>query len=161
MPNIEVVLADLNLPEHQRAVIDLVEMYCRDPLGNGRELSAEARARLIPGLQQLPTTLILLAYSGRQPVGIALCFRGFSTFSARPLLNVHDLAVHPDFRGQGVGRLLLGEVARAAGRLGCVKITLEVYEDNLSARKLYESCGFEQNRHPTAGGSLFFSKPLS
>jgi len=39
-----------------------------------------------------------------------VCFRGFSTFAAAPLINVHDLAVVPGFRGQGIGRRLLEAV---------------------------------------------------
>ncbi len=95
-------------------------------MGNSQDLPQEVRNRLIPGLQAHPTTLIFLAYRGDEAVGIAVCFRGFSTFVAKPLLNIHDLAVNPDCRGQGIGHLLLDQVEHRAHELGCCKLTLEV-----------------------------------
>ena len=77
-----------------------------------------------------------------EPAGIAVCFFGFSTFRARPLLNVHDLAVMPKYRRQGVGSALLRECENRALRAGCCKLTLEVQDDNLRARALYERFGF-------------------
>ncbi len=64
-------------------------------MGNGKSLSPEARRALIPGLQEHPTTVIFLAYQGGKAIGVAVCFLGFSTFDAKPLLNIHDLAVLP------------------------------------------------------------------
>ena len=133
MPNYEIVEADLSRAEHQHAVVELVDAYAADPMGNGRPLSAAVRSALIPGLQQHPTTIIFLAYKERTPVGIAVCFRGFSTFAARPLINIHDLAVLPRHRGTGAGRTLLEAVERKAREMGCCKITLEVQENNHTA----------------------------
>jgi len=65
-----------------------------------------------------------------------------STFAARPLLNLHDLAVLPERRGLGVGRALLEAVEARARDLGCCKLTLEVRQDNARAQALYESFGF-------------------
>ncbi|HEU4533517.1 MAG TPA: GNAT family N-acetyltransferase, partial [Polyangiaceae bacterium] len=108
------------------------------------------------------TTLIFLAYLEGRAVGVAVCFRGFSTFAARPLVNVHDLAVVPECRGRGVGRLLLQAVERKARALGCCKLTLEVLENNQRARNLYASLGFAQLAyHEDAGGALFLAKTLS
>src|SRR5262245_5275866 len=99
-------------------------------MGVGKALPEEVRRGLIPGLQRQPTTLVFLAWHGTTPVGIAICFVGFSTFLALPLINIHDLAVLPTYRGQGVGRLLLEQVAAKGGELGCCKLTLEVRADN-------------------------------
>jgi ribosomal protein S18 acetylase RimI-like enzyme len=160
-PPVEILEADLNLPEHQRAVVDLVDAYARDPMGNGGPLSDEVRRALIPGLQQHPTTIIFLAYAGEKAIGIAVCFLGFSTFAARPLINIHDLAVLSTHRGQGIGRLLLDAVGRKARDLDCCRITLEVLENNHAAKRLYESAGFAQAAYQqAAGGALFYSKPL-
>ena len=57
-------------------------------------------------------------------VGIATCFRGFSTFYARPTIYVHDLSVLPEQRGGGIGRRLLEAVAARARLLVCCKLTL-------------------------------------
>jgi len=161
MPNVAIVEADLNRTVHQQAVVELIDAYAKDPMGNGQPLSDEVRSALIPGLVQHPTTVIFLAYQAGKAIGIAVCFRGFSTFAARPLINVHDLAVLPAHRGQGAGRRLLEEVERKARNMGCCKLTLEVQENNRRARKVYEALGFAQSEYvAAAGGGLFLSKPL-
>jgi GNAT superfamily N-acetyltransferase len=88
-------------------VLALTAAYALDPVGNGAPLPADVLGRLISGLESPPTTLILLAYRDEKPVAIATCFRGFSTFYAKPLLNIHDFSVLPEHRGQGIGRQLL------------------------------------------------------
>jgi len=153
MPHIQIVDADLSRPDHQAAVVELIDAYSRDPMGDGKPLSDEARRELIPGLQQHPTTVILLAHDRSNPIGIAVCFLGFSTFAARPLLNVHDLAVRRPYRGQGVGRQLLAAVECKARDMGCCKLTLEVLENNGPARRLYEAAGFAQAHYQQAAGS--------
>lgn len=142
MQNITIIEAHLANPRHQEAIVTLLNAYARDAMGTGQDLPADVRARLIPGLQQHPTTLVFLAFEAQKPVGIAVCFQGFSTFAARPLLNIHDLAVLPDYRRHGVGRRLL-EAVEARGRaLECCKLTLEVREDNERAQRLYRDVGF-------------------
>src|SRR5207249_4915085 len=130
-------------PQHQDVIVQLIDTYARDPMGGGRALPEEVRTALIPGLQRHPTTVVFLAWHGVTPVGIAVCFVGFSTFLARPLMNIHDLAVIPRYRRQGVGRLLLERVAAKGQALGCCKLTLEVRADNLLAQRLYEAVGFD------------------
>ncbi len=156
-----IVQADLDRPEHQQAVLDLTAAYALDDMGNGGPLSQKVLDQLIPALKSHPTTLILLAYLDDRPVGIATCFLGFSTFLATPLVNIHDLAVLPEFRGQGVGRALLQAVDRKALELGCGKVTLEVQENNQRARRLYKQAGFKHATYTDAGGgALFYSKKL-
>jgi GNAT superfamily N-acetyltransferase len=161
MRSVEIVEADLNQTEHQHAVVELIDAYAMDPMGNGEPLSAEVRRALIPGLKQHPTTVIFLAYEGDKAVGIAVCFRGFSTFAARPLINIHDLAVLPEHRGRGIARCLLEVVARKALDLGCCKITLEVLERNRRAMRVYKAAGFTQAAYQAAaGGAIFYSKAI-
>jgi GNAT superfamily N-acetyltransferase len=158
---IEVVVADLNRPDHQQAVLNLIDAYAADPMDNGKPLPDAVRCSLIPGLRKHPTTIIFLAYQDNSAVGIAVCFTGFSTFAARPLINIHDFAVLPTFRGQGIGRQLLAEISRRAKEMGCCKLTLEVQENNCRARQVYEAAGFAQAQYEKAAGpALFYSKPL-
>lgn len=161
MPPVEIVEADLTRADHQHAVVELIDVYARDPMGNGAPLPDDVRGALIPGLKQHPTTIILLAYQDGKAVGIAVCFRGFSTCAARPLVNIHDLAVLPACRGQGVGRRLLEAVEQKARDMGCCKLTLEVLENNHRAKQVYEEAGFAQAVYQeAAGGALFLSKSL-
>jgi GNAT superfamily N-acetyltransferase len=139
---VEILEADLGLPEDQRAIVALTSAYALDPMGNGGPLSEDVLQRLIPGLRSLPTARVFLARGDGSPIGIATCFLGFSTFAGRPLLNIHDLAVLPEYRGLGVGQRLLEAVEEHARRWGCCKVTLEVLERNERAKRIYESVGF-------------------
>ncbi len=159
---IEIVEADLQDPAHVYAIVALTAAYALDPMGNAAPLPDEVLQRLVPALRAHPTTMVLLAFRADQPVGIATCFLGFSTFAARPLMNVHDLAVLPAHRGQGIGRALLDAVDQHARQRGCVKVTLEVLENNEPARRLYHAAGFGRATYTeAAGGALFYAKSLS
>jgi ribosomal protein S18 acetylase RimI-like enzyme len=158
---IEIREADFDDASHCRGLLDVLDSYAAEPNGGGVPLSSEVRERLIPALRELPSALVLLAFSGGALVGIASCFFGFSTFHARPLLNVHDLAVLPAHRGHGIGRALLAAVEERAIARGCCKLTLEVLEHNHRARALYHARGFRDfelagKTYPT----LFLSKSL-
>lgn len=160
-PEPVIVTADLNRPDHQEAVVAMTAAYALDEMGNGRPLPQEVLDRLVPGLRAHPTTIVLLAYVEGVAVGIATCFLGFSTFAARPLINVHDLSVLPAYRGRGIGQALLRGVEGEARQRGCVKVTLEVLENNHRARALYERAGLAQATHgDVPGGALFYSKVL-
>jgi ribosomal protein S18 acetylase RimI-like enzyme len=140
--NVEVTEADLTHPDHARGLVEILDSYARDPMGGARPLPQDVRERLVPELAALPNALVLLAFARGGPIAAAVCFFGFSTFAARPLLNVHDLAVLPNFRGLGIGRALLEAAESRARQRGCCKLTLEVREDNARARSLYEGFGF-------------------
>jgi len=57
-------------------------------------------------------------------------------------VDIHNIAVHPDFRRQGVGRLLLEQVVAAARRQERLRVTLDVRSSNAQAQSLYLSFGF-------------------
>ena len=157
---VEIRLADLNSAADAAAVIAVLDSYASDPRGGSEPLSAQVRDRLIPGLKSHPTTRIWLAWDAGQAVGLCVGFLGFSTFQARPLLNIHDLAVVPGRRGGGVGRALLSAAESHARQAGCCKLTLEVQDDNHPARGLYERFGFRDVKYGDSGPTRFLSKNL-
>jgi [ribosomal protein S18]-alanine N-acetyltransferase len=57
-------------------------------------------------------------------------------------VDIHNIAVHPDFRRQGIGRLLLEQVVDAARRQERLRVTLDVRFSNGPAQHLYRSFGF-------------------
>lgn len=158
---VAIVEANLDRDDHRQAVLALTAAFALDPMGNGGPLPQEVLDRLIPGLQNHPTTLIFLAYLQDEAVGLATCFCGFSTFAARPIVNVSDFAVMPEHRGKGIGGLLLAAIEAKSRQLNCSKITLEVQENNSKARRFYEREGFAQAVYgPTTGGSLYYCKAI-
>lgn len=140
----------------------LLDHYAHDPMGGGNGLSAYAKANLVRELRDLPTFHAALAYAGDEAVGLINCFAGFSTFAARPLLNIHDIVTRSDRRGQGVGRALLGWAEQRGRELGCCKLTLEVLSNNAPALASYERAGFAPYvLDPRAGHALFLQKTLT
>jgi ribosomal-protein-alanine N-acetyltransferase len=58
--------------------------------------------------------------------------------------HVTSVSVHPDFRGRGLGKLLMLTLMELAMRLEARWVTLEVRVSNSVARALYEGLGFRQ-----------------
>ncbi|MGC9358845.1 MAG: ribosomal protein S18-alanine N-acetyltransferase [Anaerolineae bacterium] len=57
--------------------------------------------------------------------------------------HVGTLAVHPEWRGRGLGELLFSTVVGEAREAGAATITLEVRESNRPARTLYTKYGLQ------------------
>jgi len=142
MPMITTRIADLNSPADAATIVALTDDYAQDPMGGGKPLSNHVKANMVAGMQATPGTLVIIAEHESTPVGLANCFTAYSTFRAKPLINIHDLCVHHNWRGKGVGSILLDAVADEARLRGCCKVTLEVREDN-PARRLYERNGYK------------------
>lgn len=83
----------------------------------------------------------LLAFVGDRPAGFALFFGNYSTFLARPGLHLEDLFVVPEFRGRGVGKALLLQVARLANQRGCGRMEWTVLDWNQPAIEFYAAIG--------------------
>ncbi len=55
---------------------------------------------------------------------------------------VNYLAVHPDHRRQGLGRLLMDVAERRLRDLGCAKLNLQVRASNETATEFYRQIGY-------------------
>jgi ribosomal protein S18 acetylase RimI-like enzyme len=73
----------------------------------------------------------------------------FATFG-RPIYLIANVAVHPDFRRQGIARSLTQAAMEWCQKRHVSSMWLQVRDTNLAAVKLYESVGFiEQARRTT------------
>lgn len=152
---------DLGQPAHAQAVLRLTRAYALDPMGGGRDLPASVQAELVPRLRQRPDYFGVIAWDDGLAVALATCFEGFSTFAARPLMNVHDLYVAPTHRGLGLSHRLLVRVEQRARERGCAKLTLEVLDGNTAAVASYRRFGFDTYAlDPAYGRAQFWQKPL-
>lgn len=87
----------------------------------------------------------LLAEDDGTPVGFALFFHNFSTFLGLPGVYLEDLFVIPEYRGRGIGRALLRELARLAVERGCGRLEWSVLDWNSDAIGFYERLGARPN----------------
>lgn len=154
--NLIIEQADLSDPDHASAVVEIIDSYARGPGGQNAPLTDFAREKLVPGLIDHPSAMVLLAMADGSAVGTAVCVLSFSTFVGRPTVNIHDFAVLPDYQGRGIGHAMLAEVERLARERGCCRVTLEVHDTNKGAKRLYSQTGFGPWDPPT----LFVTKPL-
>lgn len=85
-----------------------------------------------------PFTCYLVASAGGRLSGYA------GMYVVLDEAHVTNVAVHPDQRGQGLGRRLMESLIQAAISRGAVHMDLEVRTQNQVARNLYQSMGFRQ-----------------
>jgi ribosomal-protein-alanine N-acetyltransferase len=79
----------------------------------------------------------VVAVDGRQILG----YGGIDM--AGEVADVMTIATVAEAQGQGLGRRILDDLVRRAGRSGATALLLEVRADNEPAKRLYERSGFE------------------
>ncbi|MDR1718523.1 MAG: GNAT family N-acetyltransferase [Dysgonamonadaceae bacterium] len=140
--NITIHLCDYNNHDDRNAVATLINAYIDDEMGGGTPLDCSQQQQLLEALQQHPKSIVILAVLQGVRCGMLVAFENFSTFSVRPMINIHDIIVLKAYRGKRVGKRLMESVIELAKNRLCSRITLEVREDNIAARHLYQSLGF-------------------
>ena len=78
-----------------------------------------------------------------EPVGFAVWFLNFSTFSGRPGIYLEDIFVRPAFRGRGVGKALMVHLARKCVENGWARLQWSVLDWNTPSIEFYKSLGAE------------------
>ena len=161
---IHICRVDYADPVHASALVSLLDAYAHDPMGGGAGLSDYAKTQVVAGLASRPQAFSVLAFAqndDQMPVGLVNCIEGFSTFAAKPLVNIHDVIVLPDWRGQGVAVAMLEAVIQIARDRGACKLTLEVLSGNEKALRAYAKLGFDAYQlDPEAGTAQFLQKWL-
>jgi ribosomal protein S18 acetylase RimI-like enzyme len=142
--NIEFEFCDYKNPEHRQNLKMLLNLYMADPMGGVIPHSNESAEELVNGLAAHSESFVLFAKADKQYIGLLTCFINFSTFKAKPYLNIHDVIVVKEFRGKHIGRKLLEKSIEIARERGYCKITLEVRDDNTAAKNLYQSLDFNE-----------------
>lgn len=159
--NLIIIQVDYCDSRHAQDLVFLLNHYASDVSGGGKPLSESVKKSLAQELSKRPDAFSFLAYDNEQPIGLINCIEGFSTFAAKPLMNVHDVIVHADHRGHGIASKMLKEVQQISQQRGCCKMTLEVLSNNESAKRVYERFGFtEYQLDPSFGTALFMQMPL-
>lgn len=154
-------LADYAFESDCAAIVSLMECYAKDPMGGSEPLAPEVLSGLCDALAKQPGAVSVIAWDGEQAIGLINAFVGFSTFKAQPLLNIHDIIVHPAWRQRGVCSAMLEHIQTLAQRRGYCKLTLEVLEGNTAARYSYQRFGFvDYQLRPEYGSARFMEKPL-
>ena len=103
-----------------------------------KHLGAEGTENLVAGS---PVVEAILADVDGQTVGFALFFTNYSTFLTKPGVYLEDLFVLPAYRGIGLGKLLLAQLARLALERDCGRLEWSVLDWNEPAIAFYQHMG--------------------
>src|ERR1700730_3354029 len=107
-----------------------------------RDSVAVSEAALLrDGFGAHPKFRALIAEWDGRAAGYALFFGFYSTWEGRAGLFLEDLFVRQTFRGQGIGRVLLQEIAGMAKRENCYGVRWEVLDWNKPAIDFYKKLG--------------------
>lgn len=159
--DITIVIADYDDAHQGISIVELMNGYALDQMGGGEALSEQVKQSLIAEIAKVPGAFTVLAFVGDKPAGLINCFMGFSTFKAKPLINIHDVIVLPEYRGLKLSQLLLDKVEVVARQRGCCKLTLEVLQGNKIAQNAYLKFGFANYvLDPEMGSAMFWQKTL-
>ena len=88
-----------------------------------------------------PFAEVILAFWHDAPAGFALFFHNYSTFLAKPGIYLEDLFVEPEYRGKGLGKALLKELAHVAVERNCGRLEWSVLDWNQPSIDFYLSLG--------------------
>ena len=86
---------------------------------------------------------VVIARDNRRIIGMVNLLYTISTALGGKVCILEDMIVHPDFRGQHIGRALLSETINHAREVGCLRIALLTDNDNISAQRFYKRLDFE------------------
>ena len=90
---------------------------------------------------EAPVAFATVAAEGEEILGMTIHFLNFSTWTGRVGIYLEDFYVRPDYRGQGVGRALMVDLARTARDRGYSRIDWSVLDWNELALGFYRSIG--------------------
>jgi len=159
--NLKIEKVDYLNKTHARDLTFLLNEYACDKMGGGTPLEQYVLDNLTTELSKLPHAISIICYIDNNPAGLINCFEAFSTFYCKPIINIHDVMVLEDFRGQGLSHKMLAEVEKIAQSKGCCKLTLEVLSKNETAMSSYKKYGFDDyTLDPETGHALFWQKIL-
>lgn len=88
-----------------------------------------------------PSAKVYIAEGEGKVIGFSLFFINFSTFLSKPGIYLEDLFVYPDYRGLGVGKALLKNLASVAVEKKYGRLEWSVLDWNTPAIEFYESIG--------------------
>ncbi len=86
---------------------------------------------------------VIFAELDGKAVGFALFFHNYSTFVSRPGLYLEDIYIYPEYRGRGIGKMMMTYLAKLAMERGCGRFEWSCLKWNKSSLDFYASLGAE------------------
>jgi ribosomal protein S18 acetylase RimI-like enzyme len=135
-------IVEFDNSKHREQVIDLWEkVFAYTAAHNSPELVIDKKLEIKDGLffvalkEKITIGTVMAGYDGH---------RGW----------IYSIAVHPDYRKQGIGTALLLYTQGKLENLGCLKINLQIMEENEAVQKFYSANGFSVEQRISMGKKL-------
>ena len=123
-------------PEDVPAVLNLIRelaLFEKAP----QEVTNTESDMLRDGFGSSPVFSLLVAETNGRVIGMAIYFVKYSTWKGKGVY-LDDIVVSEEFRGKGIGKLLLDEVIRDCARIGARQLHWQVLDWNTNAIRFYE-----------------------
>jgi GNAT superfamily N-acetyltransferase len=132
-------ITESDLPALRPLIAELIAAL-DDPSGFEVDRAMESCRALLG----LPEHALLASRTGEMVSGFLHLSTRQSILHDRPTGLIDELVVGREFRGQGVGRLLIAAALDRCRVLGCCEVEVSTERANLQAQEFYRECGFDE-----------------
>lgn len=125
-------------------ILALLPSYAEFGLPPWRDADVMVRtdSEVLTAALQSGAAIFIAEDQTQNPLGFIHLHPGSDHYFKAKQCHISDLIVAPAGRGQGVGKLLMAQAEAWAQDNGYQRLTLNVFDGNERARKLYEELGF-------------------
>jgi GNAT superfamily N-acetyltransferase len=125
---------------------DILHLYAQPDFDDGKVLSEFDAERIFDRIARYPNYKVYVAVTNTRIVGtFALLIMDNLGHLGVPSAIVEDVAVDPDYQGQGIGKGMMRHAIQLATENGCYKAVLSSNLKREGAHAFYESLDFERH----------------
>lgn len=143
MENNQLQIVDFDNSRHREQVIELWKnVFGYEAAHNSPEVVIDKKIQIKDGL-------FFIAQKDQKVIGTIMAgydgHRGW----------IYSIAVHPEYRKQGIGSQLLSYTQGKLEDIGCLKVNLQIMEGNEDVQKFYISNGYSVEQRISMGKKLY------
>ena len=126
-------------------ITPVVRLYNLMWMGTGTPLDLKMARRFFEGVQKNPDHDMYVAVMEGRIVGVfSLLVDKVGKTECGCRVRLENVAVHPKYRGQGIGKGIIRFVKKRCRDVGCDTVLHATHERRAEANSFYESLGFKR-----------------
>jgi ribosomal protein S18 acetylase RimI-like enzyme len=123
---------------------EVLSLYSQLGMDDGTVLSLDVAKQIFARMKTYPDYTLYVSVAGGKVVGaFALLVMDNIGHQGTPSGVVEDVIVHEDWRGRGVGRMMMEEAMSMCAAKCCYKLALTSNKNRHNAHRFYETLGFD------------------
>src|SRR5437588_11539189 len=124
----------------------IIDLYKQLDVSKSEPLSIEDATQIFRKINTYPDYKLYVAVKDGQTVGtFTLLIMACLAHQGKPSGIVEDVVVDEQWRGKGVGKLMMQFAMDYCKRAGCSKLALSSNMKRVAAHQFYESLGFQKH----------------